>query len=296
LLHKNGKILLYHPDEKGVILTDLNSSRLIATPSGYAKDNLLYVQEIGTLTSRSPHISTRENIFSFLFMVVIKGSGTFSYKGKKILLHEGDCVFVNCHEPYAHESSAEDPWTLTWVHFYGANMAAMYDYFNEIGGDFMFHPASITDLLNIFSSLYNVVDRKDALWETLSHKYLTDIVTFAYTNKGDQAGSYSINEKLKVIREYIADHCDEKLTLDMLSEHFFISKFYLVREYKRKYGVTIAGDINAFRISKSKSMLRFSSDSIENISLACGFKECGYFIKVFKMSEGMTPLAYRKKW
>lgn len=278
-------------------MNNSGSNRIISTPSAYARDNLLYVQEIGTLTSRSPHISTRDNIFSFLFMVVIKGSGSFTYKSRKCILHEGDCVFIDCHAPYAHESSADNPWTLTWVHFYGNNMLAMYDYFKEIGGNHIFHPVNCNDLLSLFSSLYNVVDRKDALWETVSHKYLTDIVTFAFTNRHEQADTaYSLNEKLKLLREYIEEKCTDNLSLDHLSEQFFISKYYLIREYKRTYGVTPAQDINAFRISKAKSMLRFSSDSVENIAVNCGFRECGYFIKVFKASEGMTPLAYRKKW
>lgn len=62
------------------------------------------------------------------------------------------------------------------------------------------------------------------------------------------------------------------------------------------YGITIGNDLTSKRISHAKSMLRFSNDSVENIALDCGFQNAGYFIKVFKKSENMTPLEYRKKW
>ena len=70
----------------------------------------------------------------------------------------------------------------------------------------------------------------------------------------------------------------------------------LSREYKKNYGVTILNDLVAIRISHAKSLLRFSDTSIEQIALSCGFQDAGYFIKVFRNAEGMTPLVYRKKW
>ena len=48
------------------------SDRVLATPSSYAKKHYLYVQEIGTLTSMEPHVSSRENISSYLFLTVLK--------------------------------------------------------------------------------------------------------------------------------------------------------------------------------------------------------------------------------
>lgn len=278
-------------------MNNTSNNRIIVTPSAFAKDNLLYVQEIGTLTSRSPHISTRENIYSFLFMTVIKGSGNFSYQGQTRHLSEGDCIFINCQNNYSHESSAEDPWTLNWVHFYGNTLTETYNYFEETGGAYYFHPSTNATYLDTLSSLYTVIDRKDALWETMANKYLTDLITSVFINRNEpELSSYTLNEKLKEVRNYIYDHCEETLSLDLLSEKFYISKYYLAREYKHRYGITIISDINALRISKAKSLLRFSSETIENISSRCGFNETNYFIRIFKASEGMTPLAYRKKW
>lgn len=268
------------------------NGRIIITPTAFAKDNLLFVQEIGTLTSRSPHASTRENIHSFLFMIVVKGSGRFQYKDEISSLSEGDCVFVDCHEHYAHYSSADDPWTLIWVHFYGRSLSAYYNYYHELGGRHIFHPAGVARPMDLLNSLYLVVENRDALWEPMSNKFLTDIVTYAFENIDENR----TDDKFREIRDYITLHCEDKLSLDSISNMFFISKYYLAREYKHRFGTTIVSDINSERISRAKSLLRFSSDPIDVISANCGFKDTGYFIKVFKASEGITPLAYRKKW
>ena len=50
------------------------------------------------------------------------------------------------------------------------------------------------------------------------------------------------------------------------------------------------------RLSRAKSLLRFSDSSVEEIAADCGFADAGYFIKVFKKAENMTPLEYRRKW
>ena len=272
-------------------------NRIIPSISGYAKEHLLYVQEIGTLTSKSPHVSTRNNIYSFLFLVVVNGSGRFTYHGETTTLHSGDCVFVDCHEPYSHESSGDDPWTLNWVHFYGSELEHIYKRYISNGYSYRFHPENLTEILDTLHSLYSVNETVSAVTEMVSHKYLTDLITVLFTmNHDSEEATGSTADKLKSIREYMMIHYGEHISLDELSELFFVSKYHLAREYKKVYGVTLISDLTAIRISQAKSALRFSADSIEKISADCGFSDSGYFIKVFSRSEGMTPLTYRKKW
>lgn len=274
----------------------VQSSRLMPTPSAYAREHLYYVQEIGTLTSKSPHISTRENIHSFLFLVVVNGSGFFSYRGEKVSIHSGDCVFIDCHESYSHESSKDDPWTLNWVHFYGKSLSDFYHYHQEMGFSYLFHPADSSGILSTLTSLYHVHDQKNALTEITANKYLTDIITYSFTENKETRETVTLQNKLQTIREYLISHSAQKLTLDSLAAMFYISKYHLSREYKRYFGITLMNDLNNMRISTAKSLLRFSDASIESIAEQCGFSDSAYFIKVFKNAENITPYSYRKKW
>ena len=74
----------------------VSSDRLLYTPSEFAKNNLLYLQEIGRLTAQKPHTSKRQNLSSFLFIYVKSGSGYIDYEGKEYAVSGGDCVFINC--------------------------------------------------------------------------------------------------------------------------------------------------------------------------------------------------------
>lgn len=273
------------------------SNRIIATPSQYAKEHYLYVQEVGTLQSLSPHISKRENLTSFLFFIILKGSGTLYYQGQEHMLQAGDCVFLNCQEEYAHESSVEHPWELSWVHFYGKDMKSFYKSYAEQNKEVSFHPNDISDFLNTLSALYTSQTKQNSFTEITCHKYLTDLLYLLYTKQAQsEKESPSLTDKLTQVRNYLDEHYSQNISLEQLSSLFFVSKFHLSREFKRTYGITIGNYLLTKRLSAAKKQLRFTDDQIDTISHDCGFVDAGYFIKVFKKSEGMTPKQYRKKW
>ncbi len=273
------------------------SNRIIPTPSHYAKEHYLYVQEVGTLQSLEPHISKRQNLNSYLFFIVLDGNGIVSYEGKIYPISAGDCVWLDCTRPYSHESSADVPWSLMWVHFNGKTAADYYEMFEQQGSTFLFRPRNLVAFTDTLSQLYQTQLHKSSFMELLSNKYITDIITLCFMeSRAEHSGEYSIPEKLNQVHTYLEEHYSERITLEKLSGQFFISKFHLSREYRKTFGTTLLGDLTAKRISHAKSMLRFSSDSVESIAQNCGFQDAGYFIKVFRKSEGMTPLEYRRKW
>ncbi len=274
-----------------------SSNRILSTPSSYAREHYLYVQEIGTLQSLEPHISKRQNLNSFLFLVVLDGEGTLNYSGTRHRISAGDCALINCARPYSHESSATHPWSLKWVHFNGLEASYYYDYFISRENSYLFRPRSILPFTDVLDQLYLCQQNKNPLVELTSNKYLTDIITLCFTeNESLKLGEYTIPDKLKQIHEYISENYFRKISLEDLADRFFISKFHLSREYKKIYGITLGNALTNLRLSHAKSMLRFSDGSVDTIALSCGFQDTGYFIKVFKKAENMTPLQYRKKW
>lgn len=272
------------------------SERILVTPSSYTKSNYLYIQEIGTLKSIEPHISRREKLESYLFFMVTEGSGIVTVSGNTIPLKTGDCVWLNCLLPYSHESSRLMPWSLMWVHFNGREAAAFYELYTEREGPAVFTPASLAPYTDFLQSLYRLQQKKDSLSDLLSHKYLTDLIAQIFSDTFGNAAASAVPEKFLEIRSYLEEHYAEKITLDELSERFFMSKYHLLREYQRLFGTTILNDLTIRRLSHAKSLLRFSSESVETIAAICGFQTSSYFIKVFKKYESLTPLEYRRKW
>lgn len=271
--------------------------RIITTSTTYARKNYLYVQEIGNIQVTDPILNSRENLDSFLFFIVLNGHGTVTMNDETFKLSSGDCAFIDCTKKYSHCGDDDEPWAFKWVHFYGKQAPVFYSQYSEVNSKPVFHPLNVNSFIAILDSLLTVQRSTDPAKELITHKYLTDLVTLICTeNMGITDSHISIGKKFDHIRAFIDDHYREKLSLDLLSDKFYVSKFYLSREFKRVYGVNLINYISEKRVSQAKLMLRFTNKSVEQIGHETGFPDTGYFIKVFKKEETMTPLEYRKKW
>ena len=282
----------YAPSE----LTD--SYRIISTPSVFAKETLFYIQEIGKLKSLKSHTSKRESLDSFLFIIVVSGSGTFTYMGKTYTLSSGDHLFIDCKKPYSHESPDSDPWELMWVHFNGILMDQYYHYFSNKSSSIVFYPGEQSEFTAILENLLMLANKKSTHSELLASQLLNTLVTHVLTNNITQHANdvETITDKIKQIKDFLDENFQKKIPLDMIADEFFISKYHMSREFKKAYGITIANYIIAKRITYAKELLRFTDLQIEEIGQKCGIKDNSYFNKIFRKFEGMTASDYRKKW
>ena len=82
-----------------------------------------------------------------------------------------------------------------------------------------------------------------------------------------------MGSKLKQILHYLDEHYTETISLDFLAEEFYISKYYLAREFKKEYGTTIIRYVLAKKITHAKELLRYSNSSIEEIARLCGMDD-----------------------
>lgn len=106
--------------------------------------------------------------------------------------------------------------------------------------------------------------------------------------------SKKISPLLKPALEYIDKNYNEKISLNKMASVCNISTSYFSKLFKRELGENFTDYVNRVKIIKAKDLLESTDAPIINISLNLGFDDCGYFIKVFKKNEGVTPAVYRK--
>ena len=99
---------------------------------------------------------------------------------------------------------------------------------------------------------------------------------------------------IAAIKNYIDENHNNILTLDFLSEMFFINKFTLIRKFKNIYGINIIKYYNEKRLETAKNMLKNSNMTIKQIGDALNFTDAYSFSRFFKSSTGVSPKEYRK--
>ena len=73
----------------------------------------------------------------------------------------------------------------------------------------------------------------------------------------------------------------------------YINKDYLSRKFKETFGSGMVAYLTNIRIKHAKELLVSSDMQVQEIAIAVGFQDEGYFTKQFKKIVSMTPAAYR---
>lgn len=93
---------------------------------------------------------------------------------------------------------------------------------------------------------------------------------------------------------YINEHLSERLTLDGISGRFFVSKYYLIREFKNYTNTSVYQYILSKRIIYAKMLLQTGA-SPTDVYLRCGFQDYSSFYKAFRKETAISPQQYMRE-
>ncbi|WP_456290428.1 response regulator [Paenibacillus sp. AK002] len=104
------------------------------------------------------------------------------------------------------------------------------------------------------------------------------------------------NERIiELCRTYLAEHYMEDLSLETVARRFFFSPAYFSSLFKSHTSMTFTEYLLQIRMDKAKEMLKDGTWKISEIALSVGFKDAGYFTRIFKRETGLSPEEFRKK-
>ncbi|ULH17021.1 AraC family transcriptional regulator (plasmid) [Deinococcus sp. KNUC1210] len=85
----------------------------------------------------------------------------------------------------------------------------------------------------------------------------------------------------------------EPLTASSLASELNCHPDYLGRVFRQTYERTLTEAIHRRRLQQARVLLLESVDAVETVAHRCGFEEVGYFRRLFKRQEGISPQAFR---
>lgn len=130
--------------------------------------------------------------------------------------------------------------------------------------------------------------------DSVNPKY--NVKTNVSKNGNDVICENKCNTILKPALDYIQESYSNAISIDGMASMCNVSPSYFSKLFKKNIGDNFSNYINKVRIKKGKELLEVSDVPIINLALDLGFEDCGYFIKVFKRIEGVTPAVYRNEY
>lgn len=101
------------------------------------------------------------------------------------------------------------------------------------------------------------------------------------------------SHKLARAAEYISDNCGAALKLDDICAAADLSPSYLIRAFRKHYGMTPHTYLLNRRVQRARGLLQ-RGGTIADVALATGFADQAHFQRIFKQFLAATPGQYRR--
>lgn len=105
-----------------------------------------------------------------------------------------------------------------------------------------------------------------------------------------------ITEDENVIKEiinYIKRNYQKHITVDSLSDKFYVNKYVMCKQFKAETGSTIMEFLIRVRLNHARELLEETRMTMAEIAEAVGYNSAKYFSSEFKKKIGVSPVNYR---
>lgn len=147
----------------------------------------------------------------------------------------------------------------------------------------------------IMHELVQEQEAQNPFKQSCEHTLLNLLLIYLMRNSvRQQPVKIEMTNRIDTIISYIHNHYAEDISLEQLAEHFYISPYYLCREFKRCTNRTIVQYINVTRIMNAQRKFMETDLNVTQISKETGFSNVTHFNRVFKSVTGTTPSGFKK--
>ncbi len=256
----------------------------------------LYICSLGYYPKAAGHVSQRKKGLpeNFIFYCV-DGRGWYKLDDKQYEVGPNEFFILPQNVAHAYGSSANDPWSIYWVHF-GGDMLPDLNSMQAVQNHFKpHHIKSSNEIPSSFSKMY----------KTLELGYSTDNLMFANMCLQHFISLFIYNDKHHVVSQtdkmdcvdnavlYMQEKIDDNISLNELSKNYNYSPSRFSSLFKNKTGYAPIEYFIQMKMQKASQQLDFTDKSIKEIALCLGFDNPYYFSRRFSKVIGMSPTKYR---
>lgn len=99
---------------------------------------------------------------------------------------------------------------------------------------------------------------------------------------------------IQSVKDYLALHYSEKISLEQAAAYVYMNPSYLSRLFTEAEGIGLNKYLQKIRIEKAKELLRDPRIRVYEVADLVGYPNFQHFLKIFKQITGITPSKYRE--
>ena len=226
------------------------------------------------------------------FFYITNGTGQFSVESEIFDVKANDLIILNPTIVHTEISNPKKPMEYIVLGVEGIKFhAEEKEYF--ILNSKNFH----SELHHFFNTLAHEMKQDQPYRDFVCQNLLNIIFTMILRNdafKMSLVTGPKLSRECNMAKKYIDEHFKENITVDTLSSHVHLNKYYFVHNFTKQFGTSPINYLNKRRIEESKHLLASTNHSIASIAQIAGFSSPSYFTQTFKKITGTTPQEHRK--
>ena len=202
----------------------------------------------------------------------IHGEGVFRNDSGTYKISKGQAFIINPDEITFYQADEHNPWMYTWIAFSGAICDVI---------------KGICPVINIKdTSVFSDIRRLVAEGECRPEKYLISLIRLfeeILPSSDESLPGYALRAK-----DYIKLHYMEDISVEQIASSLNIDRRYLLRLFKREFGMTLVNYIVRTRLDAAYDFLS-SGFPVNKAAVMCGYTDAYNFSKMFKKYHGISP-------
>lgn len=258
----------------------------------------LYITDIGYYPKAELHHRKREEGAAEHILIYCQdGKGSITLKKKTYSIGPGDCFLLPRNQFHEYAADLEEPWTIYWVHFLGANADALFNTAVKTWkGNKTFIPFN-AERIQLFNRIYRQLERgyrREHLafanmnfWSFLTSCFYPDLHAANHNAPGTNVVDMAI--------DYMHQHIDQMLTLQQMSARLNLSQSHFSYLFKNGTGYSPIEYFNHLKVQQACQYLLFTTLRIKEIAIQLGIDDPYYFSRMFTKVMGLSPNQYRQK-
>jgi len=261
----------------------------------------LYITDMGYYPHAAYHFRERPaGVEQYILIYCVKGKGHYKLYDKEYQVGENQFFIIPKGTPHQYGSDNDNPWTIYWLHFAGAQAACF-------GEDYQL-PTTI--LPGVTSRITDRNDIFEEIFLTLSDNYSIDNLRYCTSLLYGYLASFKFCQLFRKYNcsdsridntdlvngalHYMLENVEKQLSLRELAAYigYSVSQFSAV--FKIKTGRSPLNYFNLLKIQRACKLLEETNMKINQISCKVGIDDSYYFSRLFTKIVGVSPKYYRQ--
>ena len=234
-------------------------------------------------------------------LLLVSGRGAYVVDGQRYLLQPGDLVLVDSRSVHRPELESGNPYERIIIYIAPEFLQKMSTADCDLPQIFSMNTGYVlrlkeTERKKIFSmtaALEKELSGEDYGREIISNAYLLRLLVEIgrQRRKTDTHNPHPVipqNPRVLEWMAYIDRHLAEDLDMDLLAERFYISKYHMMRLFRRETGFTVHTYLLQRRLLAARQLIDKGMLATE-ACYRCGFRSYSSFTRAYSKYFGSTP-------